>query len=40
MWKKLHKELKSFWDTYLRPVVEPILRQKVAKEAARHLDDK
>ena len=39
MWKKLGKELKSFWDKYLRPVVEPVLKAKVAKEVARHTDD-
>ena len=40
-YKKLHRELKRFWDKKLRPVVEPVLRivigSKVDKEINRHI---
>lgn len=39
-YKKLHRDVKKFWDEKLRPTVEPvlmaILQGKIAKELDRH----
>ena len=37
-WKKFTRSLKKNWDTYLRPVVEPLLRATAKKKLDKEVE--